>query len=404
VTQGNPGTCSSTHSSRRTAQYGVVYVKDTSAPQSPDPAVSIPLQGEENRKTFDYQLGQMRTGTSGPTGTTGWTKTPTFDQAGYDKALQAWQSQAAAAGSGGSAGTPATPAGGYWETQDRGSGSESVWVPTPGTPAVPGTAGLPGALSGEPDRNAFTNYDWTQTTTLSPEQQALYDTNVKNQQGQADVSGMLTNQIQSGLANPLDFSGLTDSAGFAQGLADRSLGDNFNNTMSDAAYRQQTRYLDPQMDQQRQALQANLADQGFVPGTPGYDRAMQNFMDTSNRAYGSARDSAIGQGYSQGNTQLQIQNQIAQLLSGQRSQGLSELLTQRNQPLNELAALRGGTGVQMPSTAGTSATPNLGATDILGQLQGQYQGQLGQYGADVSSNNATMGSLSSLAMAAAMFF
>lgn len=419
-------------------------MKSGDAPQAPNPEVSIPLQAQENRKTFDYQLGQMRTNTAGPTGSVTWSKVPTFDEAGYNKALADWQAQNT---------QPIwVPAG---NNPADSSGGGQVWDPFFGeaggyVPSQPGQgAGYwkPGTTSGtaQPSRDAFTTYDWTQTTTLSPEQQALYDTNVGTQQN-------LSKQVQSALANPIDLSGApalqtsigvnpldtSRSSGLAQasdlysrGLADRSLGDVFNTNLADAAYRQQTRYLDPQVEQQRRQLEASLADQGFVPGTPGYEQAMRNFMDTNNRAYGAARDSAISQGYQQGNTQLGLQNAIAQMLAGQqgqafgqelganqqnysqragaanfanqaREQYIQNLLLPRQQAINELAAVKGGQQIGMPQATGSSPTPNLGATDTMQALNQQYQGQLGAYNAQVGSSNATTGALAS-ALAAFLF-
>lgn len=391
-------------------------MKSGDAPQAPNPEVSIPLQGQENRKTFDYQLGQMRTNTAGPTGSVTWSKVPTFDEAGYNKALADWQAQntqpiwVPAGDNGGQVWDPSIGEAGGWGPSQPGQ-SAGYWKP--GTTS--GTA--------QPSRDAFTNYDWTQTTTLSPEQQALYDTNVGTQQN-------LSKQVQAALANPIDLSGtpaLQTSIGtgrssglasasdlYSKGLADRSLGDVFSTNLADAAYRQQTRYLDPQVEQQRRQLEASLADQGFVPGTPGYEQAMRNFMDTNNRAYGAARDSAISQGYQQGNTQLGLQNAIAQMLAGQqgqafgqeatganfanqaREQYIQNLLLPRQQSINELAAVKGGQQIGMPQATGSSPTPNLGATDIMQALNQQYQGQLGGYNADVSSGNATLGALGSV--------
>ena len=272
----------------------------------------------------------MRTNTSGPTGSSTWTKTPTFDQAGYDAALAAYNP--------GSQGTW-IPGG----TQTINPGDAEQIITTPGH-----WEGAVAPSGNAPSRDDFTNYEWTLTNTLSPEQQALYESNVKNQGDRLGVANKATGQLDS-LLNGLggDLGGV-------------------NPEFSDAVYRMNTRYLDPQMEQQRARLTAELADSGFVPGTPGYDRAMSNFMDTSNRAYSQARDTATTQGFSQ-------QQQTASLLSN----------------------LSGGGAYNLPAFAGggTSATPNLGSADIMGALNNQYQGQLGQYGANVSSNNATMSAI-----------
>lgn len=354
-------------------------MKDSSAPQSPDPSVSIPLQGAENRRTFDYQLGQMRTNTSGPTGSSTWTKTPTFDQAGYDAALAKYNP--------GSQGT--------WvpETQvNTGGGEGGNWVTQPGH--WEGATGPTGTM---PNKEDFTTYNWTQTNTLSPEQQALYESNTGNQQKRLDLaSGMLDKlDLGAGLGDT-NLSGV-DPGMLGNVLTGLASGPGMEQNLADTIYRQQTRYLDPQMEQQRSRLMAELADSGFTPGTPGYDQAMQNFMDTSNRSYGAARDSAIAQGYSQGNTQVNQQQALAQLLSGLQNQGFQQAVTRHNIPLSDLASLTSGAAPQMNfGGGGTSSTPNLGSTDIMGALNQQYQGQLGQYNANVSSNNATTGAIAGL--------
>jgi hypothetical protein len=76
---------------------------------------------------------------------------------------------------------------------------------------------------------------------------------------------------------------------------------------------------------------------------------------------------------------------------------MEELMTQRNMPINELNALRMGTGVQAPNIGtGQSPVPGMNPTDVLGQYGQQYQGQLAGYNADVSSDNATMGAIASV--------
>jgi len=152
----------------------------------------------------------------------------------------------------------------------------------------------------------------------------------------------------------------------------------FNQSASDAAYSNATRYLDPQIAQQQQALEARLAEQGFVPGTPGYKQAMANFMDTNQRAYASARDTATLQGFSQGNNQFNQSLSNANLNNSASREKLAQLLAERNQPLNELNALK--TGQQLT-----------------------YENQLGQYNADVTSKNSTNQALSQLALALGIY-
>lgn len=133
-----------------------------------------------------------------------------------------------------------------------------------------------------------------------------------------------------------DFSGvpaLQTNAGNPQG---------YSKEAADAIYSQQTRYLDPQVKLQQQVLEARLAEQGFVPGTPGYAQAMQVFQDTNARAYGAARDAATAQGVTAGRGYFADSLSNAQLNNSASRETLVQMLAQRNQPFNELASLRTG--------------------------------------------------------------
>ena len=373
------------------------------APDSPDPKVVIPLQTQANKDTFDYALQQQRANSITPGGTQSWSQTKSFDQAGYDSALAAYNQKKAALDA-------------QYGGQSDGSG---------GLVNINKSKAYQKALAAlqAPDQKAFQGTpQWTYEEKLSPQQQALYDANVKSQLGQSELLGKGTDRVsraldsdytlpQGQLTTNITGGDRTGALQYARGLAQRSLGDNFNNTVADATYRKQARYLDVQNKQAQQALQAQLADQGFVPGTPGYAQAMQTFQDTTNRAYGSAQDSAVQQGYAQGNTQLGLQTAISgqlgnlnnQSLSGEiaagtfenqaRQQQIAEALQARNQPLNELNALRTGTQIAGPSGQAQYSTPNMQNTDVVGAYNNKYQADLGAYNANVAQNNGIFGGL-----------
>jgi len=76
---------------------------------------------------------------------------------------------------------------------------------------------------------------------------------------------------------------------------------------------------------------------------------------------------------------------------------LSELLTSRNQPINELAALLGKNPVGgSGSNPAQFSTPNLSGVDQIGAANADYSNQLGLYNAGVSSDNATKSAIASL--------
>jgi len=68
--------------------------KGSSAPPPPDPEILAKAQGAENRKTFNYQLDASRANSRNPFGSHEWTKTPSFDQAGFDAAMAAYKPSA----------------------------------------------------------------------------------------------------------------------------------------------------------------------------------------------------------------------------------------------------------------------------------------------------------------------
>lgn len=398
-------------------------------PQSPDYSKLLPQQEASNLRQYQTQLEGSRTNQVGPTGSQTWGKTTAFDDAGYQKALAEWQ----AGNSQGTWNPPVTtPAGtnpdGSLPGVDGGGGAATT---TPGYWSGATGSGIP-----SPEKSQFNHDTWTLTNSLSPEQQALYSATTGAQVGAATGA-------QAATANPFSLEGLPDvqsnpllnpSTGGAAGRIGGYEGQigglnpmSYYAKAADALYGQNTRYLDPQYQQQQSALESRLAEQGFVPGTPAYMQAMDQFSQGRERAYADARDRSTSGGVAAGNQTFGnslagLQSQISAALqsggvsrqegldanavskqlydqtTGDRTRGLSELLTSRNQPINELAALLsknavGGTGGQNPAQF---STPNLGGVDQIGAANANYSNQLGLYNAGVSSDNATKSAIASL--------
>ena len=208
--------------------------------------------------------------------------------------------------------------------------------------------------------------------------------------------------------------------------------------------------LDPQYNNQKEALDSQLANQGITRGSEAYNKAEDSYARQRDFAYGQARDSAItgGNDYAQqqfgmglsnaglnnsarnnlfgeglsnvglGNSayqqgfgneqsalgfnnaanQLNFNNNInaGQFGNQANQQQLAQMLQLRNQPLNELSAIRSGSQVQTPQFQGTP-TQTSNPTDIAGLFQNQYNGQLAGYNANTSSNNAAIGALGNIA-------
>ena len=132
--------------------------------------------------------------------------------------------------------------------------------------------------------------------------------------------------------------------------------------------------LDPILQQRNAALESKLYNQGVMPGTEAYDRAMRENSQSENDAY----------------------NQL--LLNG-RALANTELTAERNQPINEITALMSGGQVTQPQFGNTPAT-SVANTDVAGITQNAYQNSLIPWQAENANRQAMMGGLFSLGGAA----
>lgn len=200
------------------------------------------------------------------------------------------------------------------------------------------------------------NSTWSSRIDLSPTGQQLLDYANQSSLGLGAQTNQALGRVSDTLSQPFDQS---------------SVGDIY-----DKAYQQQTDRLDPQWTQRQQQTETQLVNQGLRPGTEAYDNAMRDFNYGRNDAYSQARQNAIA-----------TMPQTYQLATATR-----------NQPLNELNALRTGSQVTNPSF--NSAVPQQQTTagaNQLGATQASGQYAQGLYNADVASQNAQNNGLMSLA-------
>lgn len=277
-----------------------------------------------------------------------------------------------------------------------------------------------------------------------------------------DTSKITGGQIQSGLA----YAGPTADRVRAGGIPIADQG--YAKQVSDALYGQSTQYLDPQFSQGKESFDAQMANQGLVPGSEAYQNALTNFNNEKQRAYSDARNQAItggvnamntlygmglqgqGQQFNQGLSNAQLQNSSQQqrfnqgLLSGQFgneaqqqafNQGLASQQAQNqalgqqyqqnynnaalnnaasNQWLQQQMALYNQplntynslmTGSQV-SMPNFQGTPNVMSQtpDYQGAVNQNYQGQLNAYNTQVGSYNSMMNGLMNLGGASALYF
>lgn len=200
--------------------------------------------------------------------------------------------------------------------------------------------------------------------------------------------------------------------------------------------------MNPQLAIQKQGLQQQLADQGLRYGSRAYADAMQTYNQQENDARFGAiaqggqeqqrmnqmaaqlaafQNQAQGQGYEQtlgaagfGNQAQQQQYQqnalqaqfgnagLAQQMAQQqaafnaaqagRNQYMQESYAQRNQPINEITALLGGSQVQQPNFVSTPGA-QIPTTDIGGLLNQNFNQQLGIYNTQTQNANQLLGGI-----------
>jgi len=192
------------------------------------------------------------------------------------------------------------------------------------------------------------NPKWAATASLSPAQQQLLDIQNKTSLGLGQLQQQGLGYVENMLANPFDTSSLAQT------------GINPGETMQQSVMRR----LQPQMAQQKDAFDAQMANQGIVPGTQAYDNARRSFDQQQN----DLLTSAVIQGTQTG------------LAANQ--QGFNQLGYIRNEPINTLNAIRSGSQVTNPSFGQTAA-----GADILGATQAGYNANLASANAQNAANN-----------------
>lgn len=189
------------------------------------------------------------------------------------------------------------------------------------------------------DGRPITVPKYTQTTTLSPEQQAIFE---QGQVAQGNLAGLAADQsaaMRDYLNTPFSFTD-DDASQWAYDLAS-------------------PRIL-AQQGQNEAQLRTTLANKGIREGSAAWNAEMARLTNANT-------------------------DQLNQLALTGRGQAFSEALASRNQPINELSALMSGSQVSMPQFGATPQT-GVAGVDYTGLVNQQYQSQLAQH-------NAGMGGL-----------
>jgi hypothetical protein len=220
------------------------------------------------------------------------------------------------------------------------------------------------SISGQ---DPYGNPTWTATTSLSDVGQQL-----------------LNNQNAASL-------GLGGTINAALGRVQSTMGQEFNPNLPSTGFNPGQSYQDaymqrlaPQLEQNREATQARLANQGIAPGTQAYENAMRQQAQRENDLLLGATTQGFGVG-SQAN-----------------QQAFNQEMTKYNMPLNTLSALRSGSQVQNPSFVNSAQQATTGGADILGAAQMGYNAQMGDFNAKQAAQQSFNQGLMGLAGAGIM--
>lgn len=318
---------------------------------------------------------------------------------------------------------------------------------------------------------------WTLNTVLDPNQQNLLTSSTANANQGNVLAGQALQQYGSTAGSGIDRSGYNarttsvpttplqktaTSSGIGQtsldlnGLATLPGADDFSadrRRVEDAYYNQSLRTLDPQWQQQEEAMRTRLLNSGVREGSEAWQRSWDDFSRGRSGAYADARDRSIinaggeqsrmlndslgirqqqfgerttaGQ-FSNDAAAQQLNAELARLgffndASGQefeqafananlgndaRTAQFGEDATARSMQLDELMSLIGmSQGPQgTPNMANAGGGQGVEPVDYMGAMQNSYAGQMNQYSNRVASANSTNQAGMSALAAALMYF
>lgn len=229
------------------------------------------------------------------------------------------------------------------------------------------------------DPTAPGGYRYESDIQFSPEQQALYRSETANQQAMQDLAGQMQGRVGAGLQNPFSLSGAGEAG---RVNSDPNAFSAERDQVTQALYDRMTRTREPAMERAREQLDTRLKNQGLMPGTEAYDNAMQTMLEAQSSELQDLTSRAIEAG---GAEQTRLNNALLAntgFNNQTRSQGIQELLLERQQPLTEFNSLRTGNTPTLP-TFQPFGFSQAAPTNTMAPAQMQYGANVDQYNARV---------------------
>lgn len=192
---------------------------------------------------------------------------------------------------------------------------------------------------------------YTANTTLSPQQQAIYDQTQAAELNLANIANEQSGRIGELLNNPFEFN---------------------NSNAEQWAYDLASPRILQQQQKNEGALRSQLIASGIRPGTAQWDSEMSRLTNANT-------------------------DQLNQLALTGRSQAFNEALAQRNQPLNEIIGLMSGSQIQNPNaTFAQTPQSQVAGVDYSGLVQNKYNADMQAYSAKTGALGGLFGGIASI--------
>lgn len=324
--------------------------KGGSSPKTPDYMALADKDAASNMAMAKYATQANRVNQITPYGNMTWTNDRVFDQAGYDRAMQAYNQYGS---------TAQNNAGGYWKDVAVGPGGdygityEKQWIPYGSS-----SSSSSRSAGAAPNINDFYSGgdNWTQKIELSPEMQSILDQQMKLSQGLFGSQNAALGRVQQMMGTDFDMSKVP-AAGTAldiNGLPAGGQALNLNNLprsgtaldvnslpgagsvydptqATNTATEAILSRVNPDLDRQYEALRNQLANQGITQGSAAWNNAMGEFGRQRNDAVTQAGLQGINLGMQQQGQTYNQQTQNRTLAAALQAQNFGQMNQNRQQ-------------------------------------------------------------------------
>lgn len=198
---------------------------------------------------------------------------------------------------------------------------------------------------------------YTAISNLSPAQQGILNNLQGTQTQLGGAAGNLTNAAFNMYSDTPDFS---EAAG----------------TQTRINMDRQLAYLTPFFEQQTEQLDNQLRNQGLMPGSQAYERALRSLQDNQNQS-------------------------VMRFLNETQGQSFNQAVTQYNQPLQTIAGILGLTQpASLAQNLINTPRPTLNSADVVGANTAFNTANMQAYQAKLAQQNALMQGIFGVAGAA----